>query len=288
MSRYRKIDPRIWNDAKFVALSDNAKLVFFMLLTHPNMTALGAMRATLSGLAEELGWSVEAFREAFREATEKGMVEHDQKACLIALPKFIQYNPPESPNVIKAWASSLDLLPECALRTRVITRFKDYTEGLTEGFRDAFGKSFGKTMPNQEQEQEQEQEKETAKATAPPSSPDGDPLMCPVDELVEIYHEAMPNNPRVKVLNEARRGALRARWREAAKLQCRPFGYSTRGDGCRAWRAFFETCNESAFLTGRVQPSPGRPPFLASLDFLLSPSGFANCLENKYHREVAA
>ena len=57
MSRYRKIDPRIWNDKKFRSLSDRAKLLFFMLLTHPSMTALGAMRATLPGLASEMGWT---------------------------------------------------------------------------------------------------------------------------------------------------------------------------------------------------------------------------------------
>jgi hypothetical protein len=56
MARYRKIDPRIWNDQKFRELSDDAKIVFFLLLTHPHMTALGAMRATVAGLAAELGW----------------------------------------------------------------------------------------------------------------------------------------------------------------------------------------------------------------------------------------
>ena len=35
MSRYRKVDPRIWNDEKFRTLTDNGKLVFFMLLTQP-------------------------------------------------------------------------------------------------------------------------------------------------------------------------------------------------------------------------------------------------------------
>lgn len=157
MSRYRKVDPRIWNDQKFREMSDAGKLVFFMLLTHPNMTAIGAMRATLAGLAEEMGWEPEAFREAFREAFDKGMAEHDQKACLIALPNFLKYNPPESPNVVKAWVNALDLLPECDLKTRVIARAKDFTEGLTEAFREAYRK----TMPNQEQEQEQEQEQTT-------------------------------------------------------------------------------------------------------------------------------
>jgi hypothetical protein len=54
MGRYRKIDPRIHNDAKFRALSERGKLLLFTILTHPHMTALGAMRATESGLCEEM------------------------------------------------------------------------------------------------------------------------------------------------------------------------------------------------------------------------------------------
>lgn len=156
MSRYRKVDPRIWNDEKFRSLSDDAKLVFFMLLTHPNMTALGAMRATVGGLAEEMGWGLERFREAFREALSKGMAEHDQKACLVMLPKFLKYNPPESPNVVKAWADSLDLLPECGLKTRVITESVAFLKGKSKAFQEALPEAFAKTMPNQEQEQEQD------------------------------------------------------------------------------------------------------------------------------------
>lgn len=158
MSRYRKVDPRIWNDAKFRSLSDDGKLVFFMLLTHPNMTALGAMRATVAGLAEEMAWEIERFREAFREALSKGMAEHDQGACLVMLPKFMKYNPPESPNVVKAWAASLDLLPECALKTRVVAESVAYLKGkskaFTEALPEAFTEALPKAMPNQEQEQE--------------------------------------------------------------------------------------------------------------------------------------
>ena len=58
------------------------------------------MRATLSGLAEELVCGAEAFREAFREGIEdiinKGMADFEPKASLIALPNFLKYNRPES------------------------------------------------------------------------------------------------------------------------------------------------------------------------------------------------
>ena len=118
-------------------------------------------------------------------------------------------------------------------------------------------------------------------------SPAGDPLVCPAEEIVGLYHEAMPTNPRCKVLNQSRRGAIKARWLEASRLTCKPFGYSVRAEGLDAWRTFFETCNESEFLTGRARSQPGKPPFLADIDFLMSPRGFAGCLENKYHREAA-
>lgn len=111
---------------------------------------------------------------------------------------------------------------------------------------------------------------------------------CPADAIVALYHEILPDNPRCKVLSDARRAAVRARWKEAAKLTCAPFGYSSRADGLVAWRRFFEVCAESDFLTGRTPGAPGKPPFIADIDFLMSPSGFAKTLENKYHREVAA
>lgn len=119
-----------------------------------------------------------------------------------------------------------------------------------------------------------------------PMSSGDDARPCPAEALVDLYHECMPMNPQVRVLNDARRKMIRQRWREAAKLDCAPFGYATRDDGMAAWRAFFLTCAESDFLTGRVAAQPGKPPFVADIDFLFSPSGFARTLENKYHREA--
>ncbi len=122
--------------------------------------------------------------------------------------------------------------------------------------------------------------------TSTASSSADDPLRCPIDELVGLYHEMMLINPRMKILNDARKGAIKARWLQASKLTCEPFGYATRDDGLTAWRTFFEICAESKFLTGQARPSPGKPPFVADIDFIFSPGGFVKILENKYHRDV--
>lgn len=116
---------------------------------------------------------------------------------------------------------------------------------------------------------------------------DRSPQHCPIQKIIDLYHECMPANPRCKVPNEARKRSIRQRWIEAANLTCKPFGYTTQAEGLHAWRHFFEVCAESKFLTGQVPGRDGKPPFLADIDFLFSPKGFAKCIENKYHRDAA-
>ncbi|RQY50976.1 hypothetical protein DF109_32500 [Burkholderia stagnalis] len=118
------------------------------------------------------------------------------------------------------------------------------------------------------------------------SKASGNDLQCPVDQIVAAYHELMPDNPRCKVLHADRRKAITARWREASKLDCKPFGYSTVDEGLRAWRAFFSVCAQSEFLTGKAQPKPGYKRFRADIDFLTSPQAFAKCVEGKYQQDA--
>ncbi|KWO21401.1 hypothetical protein [Burkholderia ubonensis] len=111
-------------------------------------------------------------------------------------------------------------------------------------------------------------------------------LQCPFDQIVAAYHELMPDNPRIKVLHDGRRKAIAARWREAARLTCKPFGYRTVAAGLKAWRTFFRVCAESDFLTGKAKPQPGRKRFRADIDFLMSPEAFAKCVEGKYQQDA--
>lgn len=162
MAKYRKISPCIWNDEKVRGMTDRGKLALLFLLTHPHMTPLGAIRANAPGLACELGWEAEAFREAFGEALAKGIAKQDEKASLIWFPRFLKHNPPESPNVVKSWLGSYEDLPECQLKISILSNVSNYVQSLAQAFqkafREAFGKALAKGMPNQEQEQEQEED----------------------------------------------------------------------------------------------------------------------------------
>lgn len=184
MARYRKIDPRIWNDEKFRMLSHEAQRIFFFVLTHPSMTALGAFRISKSGMAEEVGLDAKGFAIPFGELLSKGLLKYDDNAFLIFAPNFLKYNAPENPNVIKSWFGAWDLIPESPLKIEVLSKAQQSASATTAGlnaFNNAFqnvlnntasensfetvsdtlkkgyAKPFGKGMPKQEQEQEQEQ-----------------------------------------------------------------------------------------------------------------------------------
>ncbi|MBN1422412.1 MAG: hypothetical protein JXP34_26790 [Planctomycetes bacterium] len=151
MSRYRKIDLRMWADEKFRQLSPirpSGQSLWIYLLTGPHTTSLpGIFRATEEGLAAELGWTVEAFREAFLEVSRLGMAKADWKAHVVVIPNALKYERPQSPNVVTSWIDQLDNLTECELKVQFLSSLKAFLEGLGEGWARPFRKAFPKGFP---------------------------------------------------------------------------------------------------------------------------------------------
>jgi uncharacterized protein YdaU (DUF1376 family) len=122
--------------------------------------------------------------------------------------------------------------------------------------------------PSQTPDSRQEQELHPTGVCHPASAG------CPQAEIVELYHELLPANPRMKVWSGSRAVSLRTRWREDPKRQSLDY-----------WRRFFTHVSLSEFLTGRVNNRDGRP-FLPGLDWLLAPRNFAKVIEGRYHERT--
>lgn len=238
-ARYRKIEVRMWGDEKFRNLTPIPPCgqgLWVFLLTGPHTGPIpGLFRSGRAAMAEELDWPVEAFDEAFREASSQGMVKADWKAKVVWVPNAVACNKPESPNVVTSWGAEWDLIPECDLKREAYDSLRSNICALGEGFAKAFDKAFAKpsgkaiakaypkTCANQEQEQEQEQKQEkTPLSLSPPPAPIDDR-----DPIVEIfgYWQTRMESPRSK-LDSKRRGFIE----RALKL-----GYSPK-DLCKAIR----------------------------------------------------
>ena len=103
------------------------------------------------------------------------------------------------------------------------------------------------------------------------------PYRCPPspnEEVVSLYHEALPSLPSVVVLNDSRKRAIGARWREVCA--------SDRLDkqaGLEWFAWFFGHVSKSDFLMGRS----GKRTWSATFDWLMTPTKFARVVEGAYH-----
>lgn len=173
MARYKKIDVRIWNDAKFNALSSDARLIFLFMLTAPQTTMVGAVPVDKHTVSRILKFDEIRYGIGYKQLSEYGMLEYDE-AGIFWIKNFLKYNPPENPKVVISWSSLLDLFPECPLLIKVAksvlkaceTRGEAYVNALHPEFKKlakydmSNGMPYGIAypMPYQEQEQEQEQD----------------------------------------------------------------------------------------------------------------------------------
>ena len=101
---------------------------------------------------------------------------------------------------------------------------------------------------------------------------------CPHSEIINIYHEVLPELPRVVSWNKTREGYLKQRWRQMfVEFECKDTE-----DGLDWFRNdFFAFVKGSKFLTGKVV-SGDRKPFLADLEWMIKPTNFTKIIERKY------
>lgn len=95
---------------------------------------------------------------------------------------------------------------------------------------------------------------------------------CPYQAIVDLFHKALPELPGVAILNDTRKRALQARWRESDVH--RDLGF---------WADYFFQVSTSAFLMGRVEGRNGSKPFRATFDWLIAPSNFVKVVEGNYN-----
>lgn len=109
------------------------------------------------------------------------------------------------------------------------------------------------------------------------------PPPCPHREIVDLYHEILPEHRRVELLNDHREGLVRARWRQLWVEKGKRGKPNDRESLLASFRGYFAYVGESAFLTGRAPSTNGRPPFVADFEWLMGPENFAKVVEKKYH-----
>jgi uncharacterized protein YdaU (DUF1376 family) len=127
--------------------------------------------------------------------------------------------------------------------------------------------------PNQEPLTNNQEPSKVAKATPDLGKPKSVPS-APIQEIVELYNRILPMLPSASVVNESRKRAIAARWREVVTTD-----KMDRQQGLEFFEWYFKMVKDSNFLTGKSKD------WKADLDFLFNASKFPRIIEGTYHKD---
>ena len=133
--------------------------------------------------------------------------------------------------------------------------------------------SVDEAPPNQEPLTNNQEPFKEAKASPDLGKPKSVPS-APIQEIVELYNRILPMLPSASVVNESRKRAIAARWREVVTTD-----KMDRQQGLEFFEWYFKMVKDSNFLTGKSKD------WKADLDFLFNASKFPRIIEGTYHKD---
>jgi hypothetical protein len=96
----------------------------------------------------------------------------------------------------------------------------------------------------------------------------------PYNKIVALYHQTLPDHPKVRVLTPARKSSIKQRHIQDMERSL------------EEWESYFCLVGRSEFLTGKAPPSNGRRVFMADLEWICKQGNFAKIYEGKYHGQI--
>ena len=110
---------------------------------------------------------------------------------------------------------------------------------------------------------------------------------CETQSVVDLYHDTLPELPRVRLMTDGRRKAISAFWRfvmTSKKSDGTP--RATNAEEAMEWiGGYFARARDNDFLMGRGSKAPGHEGWQCDFDFLLTDKGKRHVIEKT--REAA-
>ena len=104
---------------------------------------------------------------------------------------------------------------------------------------------------------------------------------CDTQSVVDLYHDTLPELPRVRLMTDGRRKAISAFWRfvlTSKKSDGSP--RATNADEAMDWiSGYFTRARDNDFLMGRGHKAPGHEGWQCDFDFLLTEKGKKHVIE---------
>ena len=151
MARYQKIHSQIWQDEKFITLSQDAKYLFLYILTSPHSNSIGLYVLPKQYILADLEWDMKRLAKPFKELLDKEIILYDETVKIICIKNQLKHNPLENENQTKSIAKIISTLPKSSIYSNIL-------EQLNKRFHEPLREQLAKLIPQPETETETETE----------------------------------------------------------------------------------------------------------------------------------
>lgn len=100
-AKYRKVDPRIWNDEKFRKLDGDEQRIALYCLTSDQTNRIGLFVFSPAKASEDLNMDFETFAKRFGNVSHTFNWGWDKGSRTLYFPTWWKYNAPDNPNHMK-------------------------------------------------------------------------------------------------------------------------------------------------------------------------------------------
>ncbi len=199
---YKAIYVRVWNDEKFLSLSDDGKLLWFYILTCPHRHMSGIFLLDQSYVLADLRWKPRRLRAAWSELVAGGLILYDENSRVLFIPNTLKYDPLQNENQAKHVVRHLAALPktplmagfcDAAIRFTTDRRSVDYLSTNLAPFMKGLDKPFDKPFYK-------------GSETVSEQEPIPEPIPIPKKEKEEVKEPSREEMPTLNVGGGARAG----------------------------------------------------------------------------------
>lgn len=129
MKRFRMIRNNLWDDPRFLKLTNDAKIVYIYLLSGPYSTMISGVSVNpVARVAVAVGVTADCIGAAYANLIESGMMLFDEACGLVLLPYELMEIPPEGWKQLKGCMECLMDLPKSPIREDIMEIIKESVE----------------------------------------------------------------------------------------------------------------------------------------------------------------
>lgn len=316
MRDYAKVIPKFWTGKTGKEIrkqGPEAVVVAMYLMTSPHSNMLGLYFQPTMYMAYETGLGMEGASKGLRSCIEAGFCSFDEASEMVWVHEMAAYQ-------IADELKSTDKRSAGVQKDYDALQDNPFLGAFFDRYATAFHlknrrgmEAPSKPLRSQEQEQEQEQEQDKGpngpvggtdqpggeqKQQGENSPPLGDNAegeetaeegaaadaglpRCSIEAVVELYHQHLQELPRVRLLNDKRRRAIRKVWRWVlTSKKSDGSARATTAEEAVAWlTGYFRRASQNDFLMGRGHRSAEHAGWQCDLDFLLTDKGMQHVIE---------